>query len=70
MEWRDTDEYTIMHMTGYAKNIYNKRTFSDAIKYDEYIDIPTLLYMANYYATTWGMNDDIREIIEYLWELI
>ena len=38
MEWRDTDEYTIMHMTGYAKNIYNKRTFSDAIKYDEYID--------------------------------
>lgn len=19
MEWRDTDEYTIMHMTGYAK---------------------------------------------------
>ncbi len=70
MEWRDTDEYTIMHMTGYAKNIYNKRTFSDAIKYDEYIDIPTLLYMANYYATTWGMNDDIREIIEYLGELI
>ena len=70
MEWRDTDEYTIMHMTGYGENIYNKQTFSDAVKHDEYIDIPTLLYMANYYATTWGMNDDIKEIIEYLGELI
>ena len=65
MNWEDTDERTVMHMMGYAENIWNVSIFREAVV--EYnLHIPTLQYLANTYIRLWGYNDDIEAIYNYL----
>ncbi|UVF62505.1 hypothetical protein QKV95_gp031 [Poseidoniales virus YSH_150918] len=65
MNWKDTDERTVMHMMGYAENIWNISIFREAVV--EYnLHIPTLQYLVDYYIRTWGSNNDLEEIAEYL----
>ena len=65
MRWVDTDEYTVMHMMGYGTNVFKLDMFREAfVNYN--CDLPTLMYLANYYAETWGKNTDIKEVIAYL----
>ena len=65
MNWKDTDEHTVMHMMGYSANIWSLPIFREAVL--EYsLDIPTLQYLVDYYIRTWGSNNDLEEIAEYL----
>ena len=69
MNWQDTDENTVMHMMGYAQNIWELSIFKEAVQ--EYkCDIPTLLYLVNNYIRLWGLNSDIEPIRNYLLTLV
>ena len=65
MNWKETDEDTVMHMMGYAENIWTLSIFREAVTHYNF-DIPTLQYLVNYYIQSWGSNEDVEEIAEYL----
>ena len=65
MNWKDTDQRTVMHMMGYAENIWNVSIFREAVV--EYnLHTPTLQYLVDYYIQQWGSNQDVEAIVEYL----
>jgi hypothetical protein len=66
MEWRDLDEYTMMHMMGYGQSIWTVDMFRDTYKNDESICYRTLVWICEYYIKQWGSNDDVKEILQYL----
>ena len=57
-------EWTIMHMTGYADNVYTKDIMSDAVACE--CDVPTLIWMCDYHIKTWGNNQEVEDCINYL----
>ena len=65
MNWEDTDERTVMHMMGYAENIWTLSIFREAVTHYNF-DIPTLQYLVNYYIQWWGSNEDVEAIRDYL----
>ena len=65
MNWQDTDENTVMHMMGYAHNIWTMPIFREAVV--EYnLDIPTLQYLIDVYIQWWGSHEEVEAIREYL----
>jgi hypothetical protein len=66
MEWRDLDEYTMMHMMGYGQSIWKVDMFRDVYENDEFICYETLVWLCEYYIKQWGSNDDVEEILQYL----
>lgn len=67
MNWEDTDERTIMHMMGYAQNIWELSIFREAVIHYN-LHIPTLQYLVDYHIQWWGSNEDVEAIVEYLKE--
>jgi len=67
MEFRDLDEYTVMHMMGYGCNIFTEELFREVLD-DGRIDINTLQWIAKSYLYWWGSNSEIKAILKYLEE--
>tara|TARA_R100000734_G_C3242330_1_gene46573 strand:- start:102 stop:335 length:234 start_codon:yes stop_codon:yes gene_type:complete len=65
MKWEETDERTVMHMMGYADNIWTMSKFREAVV--EYnLDIPTLQYLIDIHIQWWGSHEEVEAIREYL----
>ena len=65
MNWKETDERTVLHMMGYGGNIFTLEHFKDAVE-NYNCDRLTLLYLIDYYENQWGSNDDVMIIGNYL----